>query len=156
MGARPYFAFGLNMDRHDMAGRCPRSRWRGAVVLSGYRFRINPLGVATVVPDRNARVYGVLWDLDRDDERSLDWFEGVSIRQYRKSLVQVRDLEAGRRCSALVYLTCDSRPGVAGRGYMERVLAAAEAAGLPERYRRHLSRWRRGFAGVRKKEGARA
>ena len=42
---------------------------------------------------------------------------------------------------ALIYVARASRSGPPETGYMEGVVAAAEAAGLPEEYRRELEAW---------------
>lgn len=46
---RRYFAYGSNMDRQQMRGRCPGAVLLGTARLPGYRFIINRAGVASVV-----------------------------------------------------------------------------------------------------------
>lgn len=142
-GGRPYFAFGLNMHPGDMAGRCPNSVLLGTAVLPGHRFVINRLGVATVVPQAGARVEGALWQLAPGDERTLDRFEQVAARQYRKVLRPVRSADGQtRRC--LVYAAADARPGRPSRHYMKTVLEAARHLGLSTIYIRELAGWQAG------------
>ena len=69
---RCYFAYGSNMDVEQMRVRCPGSQILGTARLDGYRFRINRRGVATVVAEEGAVAWGVVWDLTREDERTLD------------------------------------------------------------------------------------
>ena len=125
-----YFSYGLNMDPDGMAGRCPRSRFIGLATLPDHRFQVTCQGVATVVSAPGHRVPGVLWRIAVADLPKLDGFEGVTMGIYGKRFVHVR-LD-GRYCRALIYVARVSRPGFSGPGYMDAVVRAAEAAGLPQ------------------------
>lgn len=129
-GTMLYFSYGLNMDPDGMARRCPRSRFVSLATLPNHRFRVTCQGVATVVPARGHQVPGVLWRVAIADLSTLDGFEGVTLGIYRKRFVHVRT--HGRTRRALIYTAAVSRPGYSGPGYMDAVVRAAEAAGLPE------------------------
>jgi hypothetical protein len=69
-----------------MASRCPGSTPLHLAWVGGWKFIINQRGVANIVPDPifdttmgcyNPGVYGVLYEIDDDDEESLDLCEGV-------------------------------------------------------------------------------
>ena len=135
MSRRRYFAYGSNLCAAQMAGRCPDAREDGVVELAGWRFVINRRGVAAIVPDPAARVFGLIWRLASACEAALDRHEGVAKGVYRKE-----ELEAGG-APALVYLAADTAPGAPREGYLERILRAAEARGLDAAYRAELSRW---------------
>ena len=132
---RRYFAYGSNLCAAQMAKRCPGAREDGAVELAGWRFVINGRGVATLVPEPGARVFGLIWRLTPACEASLDRREGVARGVYRKA-----ELGAGG-APALVYLAADTAPGAPRQGYLERILLAAEARGLCADYRAELARW---------------
>lgn len=137
---RAYFAYGLNLDAPAMAARCPGARLVGPARLPGYRFVVNAQGLATVVPERDGSVQGVLWCIGARDEHALDRFEGVAARLYRKAQLTVHGPQDRPR-AALVYLASDARPGAPRPGYLERVVAAAEAQGLDPGYIAELRRW---------------
>jgi len=128
-----YFAYGSNMDVQQMAVRCPDAVVVGTACLPGHRFLINTHGVATVVPAQGEAVHGVLWEVSKADEASLDYYEGVAAGFYRKVIARVR-LDNGNVADALIYLARDDKPGHARPGYLERVVAAAECHLLAHEY----------------------
>lgn len=115
-----------------MSERCPGAALLGAAELPGFRFAINRVGLATVVPAARSRVLGVMWRLTPRDEIVLDEFEGVDERLYAKERVRVR--MDGARSSALIYRATESRPGPPRTGYLERIISAARAHGLADDY----------------------
>lgn len=137
-----YFAYGANMDAAAMALRCPVSRLIGGGRLPGYRFIIMREGYASVVRDPARTVYGVLWELARDDIPALDRYEGVAGGLYAKATLPVTTATGVKR--ALIYLGRSTAPGRPRPGYLEAVLAAAHVVQLQPAYIRELSRWMRG------------
>ena len=71
----------------------------------------------------------MLWDLALADVPALDRYEGVARRLYVKMPQPVLSEHGPRR--ALVYVARSTAPGAPRPGYVEGVLAAAAAAGLP-------------------------
>lgn len=134
-----YFAYGINMDVADMARRAPHSRPLGPAILKRHRFIIMDQGYASVLRDPRAEVHGLLWDLALADLRPLDRFEGLDRGLYVKINQPV--VMAGGAKRALIYLARSATPGRPKPGYLEQVLAAAEALGLPETYRREIAGW---------------
>lgn len=134
-----YFAYGSNMDRAQMASRCPASRPLGTARLVGRRFVIMREGYASVTPDRRRTVWGLLWDLSLADVPALDRYEGVSGGLYTKAVQAVLTATGSRR--ALVYLGCNAGPGQPRPGYLEGVLAAGREQDLPAAYLRELAAW---------------
>jgi hypothetical protein len=135
-----YFAFASNMVAAQMAERCPGAESRGIGVLEDHRFRIGRRGYATVVGEAGARVYGILWDLAAKHEAALDVYEGVRHGLYRKVWLPVRAPE-GSEQNAIVYVAGAPVRGFAVAGYMEKVVSAAEAQGLPGAYIDELRGW---------------
>ncbi|KAI1196064.1 hypothetical protein F5X97DRAFT_224437 [Nemania serpens] len=84
-----YFAYGSNLHVTQMANRCPASIFKGKGVLSGYRWQINERGVANVVKSSGDSVEGLIYLVNRKDEKSLDRSEGVSRGFYQKQLLSV-------------------------------------------------------------------
>jgi gamma-glutamylcyclotransferase (GGCT)/AIG2-like uncharacterized protein YtfP len=126
-----YFAYGANMDVAAMAKRCPSSKAVGLARLPRHRWFISTDGYANVTRDPRREVHGMLWELALSDVPVLDRFEDVP-RLYRKVNQPVISTSGIRR--ALVYV---GRAGETGRprpGYLDDVLRAAEATGLPKGY----------------------
>ncbi|KQT50483.1 gamma-glutamyl cyclotransferase [Methylobacterium sp. Leaf456] len=136
-----YFAYGANMDAAAMALRCPASRLIGRGRLPRHRFVIMREGWASVVRAPAATVWGVLWELALSDVPALDRYEGVAGGLYVKAHQPVVTDKGIKR--ALIYLGRSPPPGVPRPGYLEAVLAAAEAAQLPGAYRQEIGGWMR-------------
>ena len=137
-----YFAYGANMDLADMAVRAPQSRLIGPARLPRHRFIIMTEGYASVVRDPRQTVHGVLWDLALADLRPLDRFEGVDRGLYAKINQPVITAQGAKR--ALVYVAASAAPGHPRPGYLEGILAAAQAHGFPKAYLDELARWKTG------------
>lgn len=82
------------MNLNQMAFRCPDAQVVDTVRLEGYRlaFCMNGggHGVATILPEPDSFVDGVLWRISERDEQSLDLYEGFP-RLYGKEPVTVVD-----------------------------------------------------------------
>jgi len=131
-GLRAYFAYGINMDRDEMAHRCRGAILQGIATLNGHRFIINRQGVATLVSVVQSREFGVLWHLTASDETALDLFEGVAQGSYEKWVIVAR--HKGREHAALICLASDLRPGRPRPGYLETVCDAARWHRFPAAY----------------------
>ncbi|GIX47389.1 MAG: hypothetical protein KatS3mg131_1600 [Candidatus Tectimicrobiota bacterium] len=137
---KPYFAYGSNMDVAQMRYRCPGARVIGIGVLPRHRFIINRRGVASVVPAAACDVHGVLWHITPAHEAALDDYEGVAEGCYYKTTVDIV-IPGQERVAALIYIATENTPGVPRPRYMERILLAATAHGLPEAYCAKLRAW---------------
>lgn len=132
-----YFAYGANMDVAAMAARCPRSRPVGLARLARHRFIVMEQGWASVLRDPRTHVHGLLWDLALADTPALDRYEEVGSGLYRKAILPVFRQPAGA-VQAMVYVGCAEREGPPRPGYLEGVIAAARALGLPAPYISYL------------------
>ncbi|GAW28572.1 gamma-glutamylcyclotransferase family protein [Carboxydocella sp. ULO1] len=139
MAGRLYFAYGSNMDEMQMAERCKSAILLGKARLEKYKFLINSRGVASIIPDENSFVEGVVWSLAEQDEKELDRFEGVAKNYYYKQEIPVRieEIEA----HALVYIAVDQTPGQPRPGYLEKILTAAEKFQFCPEYSKELAGW---------------
>lgn len=142
MSAHYYFAYGSNMDATQMRQRCPHADFVSVGTISDWRFRINSRGVATIVPEDESAVHGIVWRISKADEQTLDRYEGVGIGigLYTKTTVEVR-LRDGARFQAFLYLAQDHHPGPARPGYMDGIVAAALSNGFPSEYVEELRTW---------------
>lgn len=106
-----YFAYGSNLDHHQMRRRCPGAAIEGPAIMHGYRLAFAGFSrtwggpVATIVRDPAASVEGVLYRLERGELRVLDRYEGHP-RSYRRYRRIVRDA-AGARRRPYVYVMPD-------------------------------------------------
>lgn len=131
-----YFAYGLNLDRHGMAQRCPGAKPVGVAKLPRHRFAIAADGFATVVRDPRRTVHGVLWDCRLSDMTALDRFERLSTGMYVKISQPVVLGGAPRR--ALLYVARSAGGGKPAPGYLDAVVFAAREWGLPADYLHEL------------------
>ncbi len=121
-----------------MARRCPHSPRAGTGWLNGWRltFGGEDLGwegaLATVVEDRNARVFVVLYEVSDSDEEALDQWDGVTLGYYSKLRVRVTTLDGD--VLAWLYVVNDYEGGLPSASYIGIMAAAAEAAGAPHDY----------------------
>ena len=101
-----YFAYGSNINLDQMAHRCPAADVVGPVILEDYKllFRGNYRGngVATIKPHKGRKVYGLLWKLTPECEKTLDAYEGFP-RLYEKQSVTVRDA-FGQKFTVMAYV----------------------------------------------------
>jgi hypothetical protein len=133
-----YAAYASNMDSTRMAERCPHSPSRGGGWLEGWRLTFGAEdhgwegALATVVEDPTSRVFVMLYDVPRQDERSLDQWEGVDIGLYRKLRVRVLTLDGD--VLAWLYVLDGYEGGLPSARYIGLMADAAEAAGAPDDY----------------------
>jgi gamma-glutamylcyclotransferase (GGCT)/AIG2-like uncharacterized protein YtfP len=146
-----HFAYGSNMSRTLMSGRCPGAEALGTATLSGWRFVINPEGYGSIAPHPGGRVHGVLWRLSARDLAAINAYESVDSGLYLRRRLAVRRCEA--RASALVYIARRAGEGTPRPGYIALVVDAAREWKLPEPYIRSLARWApAGWRGARARD----
>lgn len=92
--ARWYFAYGSNLDAQQMTRRCPTATMVAVASLAGHRIafagssRTWHGAVATLLPDPQGSIAGLVWALGKVDLPALDGFEG-HLRSYRRRVVDV-------------------------------------------------------------------
>ena len=135
-----YFAYGSNMDAEQMKTLTAYHARYGAL-LRGYRLTFEKIpddfqlqtraGYATIVPDKNAVVYGIMYEIDSLE--ALDEYESYPKHYDRiEGEVQTND---GRMVKAWMYL---NQPGKIAQGllpskaYLDSLLAGADL--LPPDY----------------------
>ena len=133
-----YAAYGSNMDPVQMAERCPHSPQAGTGWLEGWRltFGGEDLGwegaLATVVEEKDSRVFVVLYEVSDSDEEALDQWDGATLGYYSKLRVRVATLEGD--ALAWLYVLNDYEGGLPSARYLGIMADAAEAAGAPRDY----------------------
>lgn len=130
-----YFAYGSNINLDQMACRCPAAEVVGPVILDNYKllFRGNyrGTGVATIKPHKGRKVYGLLWKLTPECEKSLDIYEGFP-HLYDKQSVTVHD-DSGQEFTVMVYVMTDlcKTPAMPSAGYYLGIRDGFIQNGLP-------------------------
>lgn len=143
-----YFAYGSNMQRAtfvERRGMRPRRSVCGR--LHGYRVTFDlPVGpgergVANLVADATATIYGVLHLLTAEDFDRLDRTEGVDKNYYSRLGVEVLDRNE-QRIEAWTYISPHGRPGrKPSARYLGLLLEGAAEHELPDDYVRELRAW---------------
>lgn len=110
-----------------------------AATLEGHAFLINANHFATIVPAAGKRVHGVLWMLTDAHRKTLDEYEGVPLGMYRRHTLRVT--AAGGEQLALAYVARDATPTKTRGEYLDVILSAARAHGLPQEYVDELADW---------------
>ncbi len=124
------FFYGLFMDADALRakGVQPVHPRRGCV--SGFTLRIGQR--ATLVPDPEARVYGVLMELSHEEIERL--YAEPSVREYRPEAV-IAELDDATQVPALCFnLPVPPRLDEMNEGYAQRLRDLALRVGLPASY----------------------
>lgn len=99
-----YIAYGSNLNTRQMGWRCPTAKKLHTAELEGYRLEFRGSegnAYATISPDKDGKVPVLLWEMQPEDERQLDRYEGWP-RFYRKETIHV-EIE-GKMQDAMVYI----------------------------------------------------
>lgn len=142
-----YFAYGSNMDAGQMRERCPSALFVRTMRLPGYRLtfpRYSPRwmgGVASIEPDPNSAVEGVIFRLTPEDLEKLDGYEGVEIGAYRRMRL---DLPSGvdvlNEVWTYVAVSQEDKPFHPSPDYISRLVAGARQHKLTPAYIAWLER----------------
>ena len=126
------------MHPEQMQQRAPHSPMAGTGWLHGWRltFGGEDIGwegaLATVVEDKEASVFVVLYEVSERDEKALDHWDAATLGYYSK--VRVRVATLGEEVLAWLYVLNDYEGGLPSARYLGIMADAAEAAGAPAEY----------------------
>ena len=81
-----YIAYGSNINLQQMRYRCPTAKRIGTAMLTGYELTF--CGVATIAPKEGAAVPVLAWELQLQDEKNLDRYEGYP-NLYHKKIFEI-------------------------------------------------------------------
>ncbi len=146
-----HFAYGSNLDSAQMRKRCPSNRVLEVAVLRNYtlaftRFaRRRGCGVADVVPELGAVVWGRLYELTQGDLDNLDQAEGANGTKtppayHRLTLMVEKGGDPSQLVPAEVYVVpvADRGSYLPNQTYMDLILRGAREANLPPDYQAWL------------------
>lgn len=126
-----YLAYGSNLNKAQMAQRCPTATPVAALLLENWQLMFSTY--ATIVRREGAAVPSVVWEIDEQCEDALDIYEGYP-ELYRKEQLEVT--VNGEMLTAMVYIKNYSKPIPPTQGYYERVFLGYKDFGLDVTYLR--------------------
>ncbi len=133
-----YAAYGTNLDPARMGERAPHSPLHTTGWLEGWRLTFGGEehgwdgALATLVQDAFERVYVAVYDVTREDEITLDGWEGADLGLYRKTKVRISTL-LGERV-VWTYVLDAFEGGLPSASYLGVLADAADAADAPDDY----------------------
>ena len=89
MRRKLYIAYGSNLNKEQMARRCPTARYVGTGMVEGYelKFKGRPEGAyATIDPKKGGRVPVAIWEIQPYDEFRLHQYEGYPNHYFTKNI----------------------------------------------------------------------
>lgn len=102
---RLYVAYGSNLNLEQMKHRCPTATIYGKGKLHDYKLFFKGMdhnAFLTIEPCKGSIVPVALWDIEPEDEKSLDRYEGYPSFYYKED-VEV-ELDTGEMIRAMVYI----------------------------------------------------
>ena len=84
-----YIAYGSNLNKEQMARRCPTARYVGTGMVEGYelKFKGRPEGAyATIDPKKGGTVPVAIWEIQPYDEFRLHQYEGYPNHYFTKNI----------------------------------------------------------------------
>jgi gamma-glutamylcyclotransferase (GGCT)/AIG2-like uncharacterized protein YtfP len=147
-----YFAYGSNMDWNQMRDLCTSSRFAGIAVLQDHKLAFTRksvkrgCGVADVVAQDGAHVWGVVYDIADLDVGKLDVSEGFRPGReknsyYRRECLVFLDGEEQRPVAVSAYFgDLQPNPPLPNAAYKNLILVGGRYWHLPEEYIRELEK----------------
>lgn len=127
-----YFAYGTNMNKEQISDRCSYAEPLSCAKYPEHKLIFNSRGVATIIPDSNSVVYGVLYEITQECLNKLDSFEGYPKHYDRKEIKVVN--KDGDLVEATVYIANDTEEGEPRGDDLRKALKGAKQHNLPSRY----------------------
>ena len=131
MSNRLFAAFGVGLNRGEMAKHCPTAKSIGTTELKNYRLMFrggNAGAMATIEKAKGGSVPALLWEISPQDEAALDRWIGVP-ELYRKATTKVR--RDGTLVDALIYiLNSEKSQNKPSAFYYSTLLEGYRAAGF--------------------------
>jgi len=137
-----YFAYASNMEPRRFQRLCPGGTFVGPARLPGRRLAFSRYsrqrrgGSTDIVPDAEAEVWGVLYEVSEADLETLDRSEDVPAA-YRREAVVVEDAEGHER-QAVTFVANRTGDFLPHPDYLRLIVEGAEARALPPAWIRHL------------------
>ena len=131
MSNRLFAAYGVGINRAEMAKRCPTAKLLGVSTLRNHRLTFrgsHAAAVANIEPAKGYSVPVLVWDITSTDEAALDLYEGFP-HLYEKHQFRLR--HDGKVVDCMAYVMRADRPiGKPSAFYYSVVLEGYKAAGF--------------------------
>ena len=131
MSKRLYVAYGSNLNIRQMQHRCPTAKLYGTGTVSDYelQFKGQPnCAFATIAPQEGSEVPVAVWEIQSQDERSLDRYEGYPSHYFKQNIPVQLD---GEEVDAMVYImNLKMKFGMPSPYYYQTVLEGYHDCGL--------------------------
>ncbi len=133
--SRLYVAYGSNLNKDQMAKRCPTAKPYGVGFLKNWEliYRGSRTGAyATIRKKKGVNVPVVIWEITDCDERNLDIYEGYPKFYFKRNVMVSLDIGLKK---AMVYIMDTSRlPGIPSSHYIDTIYKGYEDFGLDFQY----------------------
>ena len=131
MERKKYIAYGSNLNREQMAERCPTAKVIGTGVIKDYellfRGRRNS-AFATVEPKVGSQVPVLIWEIGKEDEWALNRYEGYP-RHYGKENLTV-ETENGTESIMAYIMQPGFKVGMPSECYLNTIKVGYVEAGF--------------------------
>ena len=131
MSNRLFAAYGVGINRAEMAKRCPTAKLLGASTLRNHRLAFrgsHAAAVANIEPAKGRSVPVLVWDITPADEAALDLYEGFP-HLFEKQQFRIR-LDC-MLVNCMAYVMRGDRPlGKPSAFYYSAMLEGYKAAGF--------------------------
>ncbi|MFK8243299.1 MULTISPECIES: gamma-glutamylcyclotransferase family protein [unclassified Facklamia] len=122
-----YLAYGSNMNLEQMAFRCPEAIFKRVTWLEGYRLVFKgerEQAYATIVEDTSSRIPVMIWEINAQDEATLDQYERVP-ELYGKATLELDD-----EVVMYYYMQPENDYGFPSERYYKTIESAYQKQGL--------------------------
>ena len=133
-----YIAYGSNMSQEQMAFRCPNARLVGTGWLLNYRLEFYYHATVEKTRLKRPRVPVAVWEIDAEDEKRLDRYEGFPT-YYIKRQATVH-MDDGSKIKGMLYQMNMFHGNLPAQSYYTGIRDAYEALGLGSEINRVLMR----------------
>ena len=135
MRRKLYIAYGSNLNKEQMARRCPTARYVGTGMVEGYelKFKGRPEGAyATIDPKKGGRVPVAIWEIQPYDEFRLHQYEGYPNHYFTRNIpVKIGNHEV----TGMVYImNLRAQANLPSKHYYKTVEKGYEDCGLDTAY----------------------
>ena len=131
MSNRLFAAYGVGLNRAEMAKHCPTAKPLGTTELKNFKLTFrggNACALATIEKTKGSSVPALLWEITPQDEAAFDSWIGMP-EQYRKEMVKVR--WNGTAMDVLAYILIGHKPqNKPSAFYYSTLLEGYKAAGF--------------------------
>lgn len=127
-----YLAYGSNLNLSQMKYRCPNAKIYKSGQLYGYALKFKGSernAYATIEQEPGETVPVLIWEIDENDEKSLDRYEGWPLSYYKENIKI--ELE-GKDEMAMAYIMNPNRTvGIPSSKYIRTITEGYKALGFP-------------------------